>query len=340
MAMLCRLREVPRHLLVCEKSNFGHEKSRHRHLVETHYHNYRVSFLIPECGILSKELKDLVMDSGPYYLVKDLPLHELIAHEFISTFVKKGKLILSLDKDTYEETGLQGHPSQYSGRKTMKFIVSIDLMDLSSKLDSKKYKRVSWAFKEKKPLKFDFLLAWHQTGAEGSTMMSYFSNYRIQERQPKIALSTVTDLPCPVLRSGELRGEPEAACSAQELFEWLGAVFSNAELNNEPDNFISTYCCPQPSTVVAKAYLCTITGFILPEKIHLLLEQLCRYFDEPKLAPWVTLSVQGFADSPVSWRENEHGFRKGGEHLYNFVVFSNRDYWLQLAVGANDDCPP
>ncbi|XP_060164013.1 ribonuclease P protein subunit p40 isoform X2 [Globicephala melas] len=331
MAMLCRLREVPRHLLVCEKSNFGHEKSRHRHLVETHYHNYRVSFLIPECGILSKELKDLVMDSGPYYFVKELPLHELIAHEFINTFVKKGACYaLTYNTNIDEDNTVALLPN----------VVSIDLMDLSSKLDSKKYKRISWAFKEKKPLKFDFLLAWHQTGAEGSTMMSYFSNYRIQERQPKIALSTVTDLPCPVLRSGELRGEPEAACSAQELFEWLGAVFSNAELNNEPDNFISTYCCPQPSTVVARAYLCTITGFILPEKIRLLLEQLCRYFDEPKLAPWVTLSVQGFADSPVSWRENEHGFRKGGEHLYNFVVFSNRDYWLQLAVGANDDCPP
>ncbi|XP_026984072.1 ribonuclease P protein subunit p40 isoform X2 [Sagmatias obliquidens] len=331
MAMLCRLGEVPRHLLVCEKSNFGHEKSRHRHLVETHYHNYRVSFLIPECGILSKELKDLVMDSGPYYFVKDLPLHELIAQEFINTFVKKGACYaLTYNTNIDEDNTVALLPN----------VVSIDLMDLSSKLDSKKYKRISWAFKEKKPLKFDFLLAWHQTGAEGSTVMSYFSNYRIQERQPKIALSTVTDLPCPVLRSGELRGEPEAACSAQELFEWLGAVFSNAELNNEPDNFISTYCCPQPSTVVARAYLCTITGFILPEKIRLLLEQLCRYFDEPKLAPWVTLSVQGFADSPVSWRENEHGFRKGGEHLYNFVVFSNRDYWLQLAVGANDDCPP
>lgn len=42
MATLRRLRQVPRHLLVCEKSNFGHDKSRHRHLVETHYHNYRV----------------------------------------------------------------------------------------------------------------------------------------------------------------------------------------------------------------------------------------------------------------------------------------------------------
>ncbi|XP_044773348.1 ribonuclease P protein subunit p40 isoform X3 [Neomonachus schauinslandi] len=321
MATLRRLREVPRHLLVCEKSNFGHDKSRHRHLVETHYHNYRVSILIPECGILSKELKNLVMETGPYYFVKNLPLHELITHDFINTFVKKGsccaltyntnidedntvallpdgKLILSLDKDTYEETGLQGRPSQYSGRKIMKF------------------------------------------SAEESTMMSYFSNYQIQEHQPKIALSTVTELQCPVLQSSALRGAPEAACSAPELLDWLGAVFSHAELNNEPNNFISTYCCPQPSTVLAKAYLCTITGFILPEKICLLLEQLCHYFDEPKLAPWVTLSVQGFADSPVSWRENEHGFRKGGEHLYNFVIFNNQDYWLQMAVGANDDCPP
>lgn len=79
---------------------------------------------------------------------------------------------------------------------------------------------------------------------------------------------------------------------------------------------------------------------MLPEKILVLLEQLCHYFDEPKLAPWVTLTVQGFADSPVAWREKEHGFHKGGEHLYNFVVFSNQDYWLQMAVGANDDCPP
>uniref|UniRef100_A0A8C6FS82 Ribonuclease P/MRP subunit p40 n=1 Tax=Moschus moschiferus TaxID=68415 RepID=A0A8C6FS82_MOSMO len=321
MATLRRLREVPRHLLVCEKSNFGHDKSRHRHLVETHYYNYRVSFLIPECGILSKELKDLVMEFGPYYCVKDLPLYELITHEFINTFVKKGscyaltyntnidedntvallpngKLILSLDKDTYEETGLQGRPSQYSGRKTMRF------------------------------------------SAEGSMMMSYFSGYGIQEHQPKIALSTTPDLRCPVLRSGLLGGEPEAACSTRELFDWLGAVFSHAGLNNEPYNFVSTYCCPQPSAVAAQASLCTITGFILPERICVLLERLCRYFDEPKLAPWVTLSVQGFADSPVSWRESEHGFQKGGEHLYNFVIFNNQDYWLQMAVGANDDCPP
>lgn len=172
--------------------------------------------------------------------MKDLPLHELITHEFINTFVKKGscsaltynanidednaaallpngKLILSLDKDTYEETGLQGRPSRYSGRKIMKFIVSIDLMDLSFHPASKKYERVSWAFKEKKPLRFDFLLAWHQTGAEESTLMSYFSSYRIQEHRPKIAVSSVADLQCPVLRSSELgasRTRPAAPWSS------------------------------------------------------------------------------------------------------------------------------
>lgn len=36
-------------------------------------------------------------------------------------FLFIGKLILSLDKDTYEETGLQGHPSRCSGRKPMRF---------------------------------------------------------------------------------------------------------------------------------------------------------------------------------------------------------------------------
>ncbi|XP_006888792.1 PREDICTED: ribonuclease P protein subunit p40 isoform X2 [Elephantulus edwardii] len=340
MAALRRLQEVPRHLLVCEKSNFNHHKSRHRHLVETHYHNYRVSFLIPECGILSKELKSLVMETGPFYSVKNLPLHEFISPEFLSTFVRKGKLVLSLDKDTYEETGLQGHPSQYSGRKIMKFIVSIDLMDFSLNPDSKSYKRTCWSLKEKKPLKFDFLLAWHSAGAEESTMMSYFSSYQIKEHQPCVAQSVLADLQCPVLHSHTLQGQPEVACSSQELFDWLGAVFSHVNLSNESNNFVSTYCCPQPNALVTKAYLCTITGFLLPEKITVLLEQLCHYFDQPKLAPWISLCVQGFADSPVSWKEQEHGFQKGGEHLYNFVIFNNQDYWLQMAVGANDNCPP
>ncbi|NXP02870.1 RPP40 protein, partial [Thinocorus orbignyianus] len=177
-------------------------------------------------------------------------------------------------------------------------------------------------------------------GAEESTLKSYFSKNQIKALKPKITFSTLRDLQCPVLQSNELQGKPEESCSTEELFEWLGAVSNQVSLDNKSSSFLSTYCCPQPSTVVEKAFLCTITGFIIPEKIIQLLEQLCCYFREPKLAYWLTLTVHGFADSPVSWRESEHGFHKGGENLYNFVIFRNLDYWLQMAVGTHDDCPP
>ncbi|XP_066043669.1 ribonuclease P protein subunit p40 isoform X1 [Chamaea fasciata] len=358
-----QLGRAPRHLLVCERGHARHPRSRHAAHVRDHAYSCRVSFLIPECGMLPEVLKSTIADIGEYYLVRNLPVHELVTHEFIDAFVKKGscyaltyqtkidqdntaallpngKLILSVDKDTYEELGLQGHPSRYSGKKVMRYIITIDLTDGGFHPESKKHNRVLWALKEKKPLEFDFLLAWYNTGAEGSTLMSYFSKNQIQALKPKITFSTLRDLQCPVLQSNDLQGKPEESCSTEELFEWLGAVLNQVSLDNKSSSFLSTYCCPEPNTVVEKAFLCTITGFIIPEKIIQLLEQLCCYFSEPKLAYWLTLTVHGFADSPVSWRESEHGFHKGGENLYNFVIFRNLDYWLQMAVGAHDDCPP
>ncbi|KAL8182489.1 UNVERIFIED_CONTAM: Ribonuclease P protein subunit p40 [Gekko kuhli] len=356
------LREPPRHLLVCEKSHVRHERSRHAAHVRDHAFNCRVTFLIPDCGIVPQTLQSAVTSLGEYYLVKNLSLHEFVTEEFINTFVKKGscyaltyqtridqdntaallptgKLILSVDKDTYEELGLQGHPSRYSGKKRMRYIITVDLTEPTFGPDSKKHKRVIWALKEKKPLEFDFLLAWHHTGSEESTLMSYFSKYQIQALQPTVTFNTLRNVQCPVLENNKLKGEPEAACSAQEFFEWLGAIVSCVGLDNSSSSFLSTYSCPQPSTFVDQILLCTITGFILPEKIIHLLEQICCYFEEPKLAEWISLVVHGFADSPVSWRESEHGFLKGGENLYNFVIFRSLDYWLQMAVGAHDDCP-
>nr|XP_028593652.1 ribonuclease P protein subunit p40 [Podarcis muralis]XP_028593653.1 ribonuclease P protein subunit p40 [Podarcis muralis] len=356
------LREGPRHVLVCEGSHVRHERSRHATRVRDHAFNCQVSFFIPDCGVVPEALKNTVADIGQYYLVKNLSLYELVTQEFINTFVKKGscyaltyktridqdntaallptgKLIISVDKDTYEELGLQGRPSLYSGKKPMRYIITVDLTDSTFSPDSKKYNRVIWALKEKMPLEFDFLMAWHQTGSEESSLMSYFSKNQIQALQPKITFSTLRNVQCPVLESNKLEGEPETACSAQELFEWLGAIFTHTDLENTSSSFLSTYSCPQPSTTVEQALLCTITGFILPEKIIHLFEQICSYFEEPKLAHWISLIVHGFADSPVSWKESEHGFLKGGENLYNFVIFRSLDYWLQMAVGAYDDCP-
>lgn len=41
--------------------------------------------------MLPEVLKSTIADMGEYYLVRNLPVHELVAHEFIDAFVKKGK---------------------------------------------------------------------------------------------------------------------------------------------------------------------------------------------------------------------------------------------------------
>ncbi|KAM4705825.1 ribonuclease P protein subunit p40 [Rhinophrynus dorsalis] len=359
--MLRELEKCPRHLLVCEKSNFLQEKSRHSTHVETHYYNCSVSVLLPECGPLPEHIKNTIDNFGKYYLVKNLPVYEFITPAFINRFVKKGsfyalsyrtridqdnsvallptgKLIISVDKDTYEELGLQGKPSLYSGKNAMRYTIPIDLTDEALAPDGKKFQRVNWALSEKKPLTFDFLLAWHNS--EAPSIMSYFSNYKVKECDFKLNSVISRDLLCPMLKSGELHGKAEESCSSEELFEWLGAVSNNIDCNNQSSSFISSYCCPHPNAVVEQAHLCTVTGFLIPENIQKLLQQLREHFAEPKLTRWVSLTVHGFADSLVSWKETEHGFYKGGENLYNFVVFNNEDYWLQMAVGTHDGCPP
>lgn len=109
---------------------------------------------------------------------------------------------------------------------------------------------------------------------------------------------------------------------------------------DQTSGYLSTYECPQPATVVDRAIRCSVTGLILPEDIYHLLDVLRRSVLEPKLAPWLALTVHGFQDSPVSWGTAEHGFLSGGENFYTLVLFQNLDYWICMATGSHDACPP
>lgn len=86
---LRRLQQAPRHLLVCEKGNARHARSRHAVHVRDHAYNCRVSVLIPECGLLPEVLKGALADIGEYYVVRSLSVHQLLSHEFIDCFVRK-----------------------------------------------------------------------------------------------------------------------------------------------------------------------------------------------------------------------------------------------------------
>lgn len=172
--------------LVCEKSNLENENSRCSEQVSRHHFNHMVSLLLPECKTLTSQLASAVNSFHNYYLVKSVPLYELLDKTFLdfvfngatyalsykthidqdNTFalIPDGHLILSVDKDTYEQLGLEGKPSHFIHRRPMRYVVTIDLNDKAMSPGEKSYLRILTTLKGKVMLKSDFLLAQHNTG--------------------------------------------------------------------------------------------------------------------------------------------------------------------------------
>ncbi|KAF5906060.1 ribonuclease P protein subunit p40 [Clarias magur] len=319
----------------------------------------KLSVLIPECGALPAEMAKVLNNFSSYYLVRDLPVYRFLEEDMLE-MIKKGsfyalsyktrldednviaffrkKLILSLDKDTYEQLGLEGKPSLYNHRKPMRYVVTVDLADKSLVPGAKRYKQVLLCLKERVPLRSDFLLTDSHSDRDGHLKV-LLSQYTYEKCRPTLSTHNLRNLLCPSLQSSDLLGK-KLLCTPEHFMEWLGAVNLNISCENSATSFLSTYACPEPCSFVNQALLCTVTGLIPPEDISTLLQELRRYFDAPKFALWTSLTVHGFVDSPVCWGTTEHGFLKGGENLYNFVCFKNQDYWLHMATGAHDGCPP
>ncbi|XP_038070339.1 ribonuclease P protein subunit p40-like [Patiria miniata] len=377
----------PKSKTIFESSAFIHKNSRHTSCVSDHYFNHAVEVFLPCCD----SLPDAVQVSSPqrqeYYAVKRLPLAELTNAEFVSRFVKAGRLyvlsigqhidthnvaailptgrlILSVNKDTYQELGLEGKPSQFEKpRKVTKYSVEVNLVAESFCKGKKNYERVQWCFKDRLDLTFDFLLAWQPNDPSqslddlGSFWSSKYECLRVEQRQHSFQMRNQS---IPVIDSslllhrqhksnqdasrmnGSSQGCEETqvrSCDAAEVYEWLGAVACQCDCSGASDSFVNTYRCPEPSQQVSSSVCHRWTGLITSERILHMLDAL-RSKVECSRMPWAALTVHGFTDSPVSWGSREHGFSKYGNNLYTFVIFPKEQrYWLIMGIGDHDVCP-
>lgn len=141
-------------------------------------------------------------------------------------------------------------------------------------------------------------------GDEDKTLYKLLSQYQPVEHKAVLSHHTLKNLQCPTLYPSDLQGTT-LSCDPHSFLEWLGAVnldiswwescdmlitLNSLRLScqiqisqnlfffseNTADSFLSTYVCPEPKSSVSQALLCTITGFISPEDVYLLLQEL-RY---------------------------------------------------------------
>ncbi|XP_072219708.1 ribonuclease P protein subunit p40 [Leuresthes tenuis] len=345
------LNQTPRTLLVCEQSSFQHQNNRVSAQVEQLRFNYKVSVLLPGCSSAPSHLDSVFNSFSSFYLIRKLPIYELLDRNFLQSAVFQGSvyglsyrtridedncvalmpdghLTLSLDKDSFELLGFEGKTSKFNHRSQSRFVVSVDLTDSRMAPGEPGYLRLLTGLRSRLKLQADFLLSHHPGG--GASLQTLLSRYDWAEHRPDITCHSLTDLSCPAPQS----------CDPHSLLEWLGAVDADISSENSSSSFLSSLVCPEPKTTLSHALSVSVCGLVLPQDIHRLIQTLRCYLEQPHLESWVSLTVHGFTDSPVSWGDGEHGFLRGGENFYSLLMFHDHTYRLHLATGAYDTCPP
>uniref|UniRef100_A0A3B5PTM6 Ribonuclease P/MRP 40 subunit n=1 Tax=Xiphophorus maculatus TaxID=8083 RepID=A0A3B5PTM6_XIPMA len=322
--MCADLSRTQRNLLVCERSSFLDEKNRVSSQVEQLRFNYKVSVLLPECGSAPSHLESILNSFSSFYLIKKLPLYELLDKDFLQSAVYQactvcvcvcvcsGHLVFSLDKDTFETLGLEGRPSR-SNRTSSRYGISYGsdsglLQALTSRLK----------------LQMDFLISHHPAA---------WSTPPCGRVTPTTSWSgsapwTPPSAGEPRYRSRALRGHDR-----ESLFF---CVYSE----NSSSDFLSTLTCLEPEATVSRAVSVSACGLLLPQDLQHLVEELRCHLQQAQTNSWASVTVHGFTDSPVSWDDDERDVLTGGHDLYNLLMFPDHTYRLHLAAGAQNTCPP
>ncbi|XP_077580070.1 ribonuclease P protein subunit p40 [Stigmatopora nigra] len=318
--------------LHCERSSLLNPKDRLQAHIQKQPFNYKVSVLLPNCdGDTPSQLESTLRTFQSFYLIRNLPLYELldkglrqgsvcglscktrIEEDNCAFLESNGRLSLSLDKDSYERFGVEG---QACKPKTSRYVVTVDLTDSVMAPGKPRYERLHSGLTSRLPLKMDFLFA---TPAGNSELLKpLLLRYDWSQHSPEVASRLLSDLTLPGLFTSDLN-----SYDPYDFLEWLGAVESDVDRDNTNDNYLSTLACPYPAGESSPStLLLSACGLLLPENVETLLAKLGRVLEEPRSAPWVAVTVHGFADN----------LEPRQRHFYTLVLFPDHAYCLYRAT--------
>ncbi|KAK6185951.1 hypothetical protein SNE40_008078 [Patella caerulea] len=348
--------------LIFEQSSFEADNKAHEKVVEKQNFNYSVSLILPAIEKPNVNwIKKLVETES--YQIKNVPASLLVEEEFLGGFVRNGSLhlmsnkthidtdnclallpsgvmVLNLTKDTYESLGLEGKPSQYCLRKkTMRYVVQIDLKAASFVPGKKLYERVKTCLHQQTDLTFDLLVHWCPPNDQicPSSIKLYFEKRKFCSTLVPVdkCYRLIENFRHPVITSQQV--EPTSSPDYQDVFEWLGCVACDINLDStSSESYLSTLSCPTPHHISTVGCYYQLKGFFTSSDIALLLNLIRTSITDYPDCPWICLTVYGFCDSPVSGGSLEHGYCQGGENLYSYIIFPDQAYWLFRATDSFD----
>eukprot|EP01102_Stenamoeba_stenopodia_P019256 TRINITY_DN7222_c0_g3_i1.p1 TRINITY_DN7222_c0_g3~~TRINITY_DN7222_c0_g3_i1.p1 ORF type:complete len:331 (+),score=82.17 TRINITY_DN7222_c0_g3_i1:1045-2037(+) len=271
--------------------------------------------------------------------------------------IPTGKMVLSVDKDTYEQLGLVGKKSRF-GKKGQRYVIVLDLLSKQMKPGEKLYERVRWCFTNRFD-KVSLLMSFIKDGRTQTIDLPEDVG-QLQKLPYKVRSSLMKSIAIPlnenfskeVTRPSSSNDEfqkEEITDHLYDLYEWSGMVLGGMidsvgpDRNNHSD-WISSYRL-NFDVREHDGLVVSIEGFIPPSFVinlihqtRLVLQDVDRRLkgefnkmkedeeeDDNELKETVTtmglVHVSGFSDAPIGWGEYEHGYMMGGENDFTLLLW-------------------
>ncbi|XP_012262665.2 ribonuclease P protein subunit p40-like [Athalia rosae] len=323
--------------------------------IKNHYFNHSVQVVLPDTVNLPHHIFENFNADSDYYRVNGLQAQELVDKEFVEAFVKKGEvnilaiesrvdtanslavtpsghLILSLVKEDFQSLGLEGSPSFFDRKVKTRFVVTIDLKEEIFTPGKKNYEHVRRCLTNNLHQSFDIILAWNPPDDKlcPSSVAAWFHKrgYEVKLcRQVKVERSEYS-LKIPIINSSTDDGK---------LFEWLGMFSIGGDLEDTKyDSYVNRYQCPAPMTEVGQIRSIRWMGFMTRIQVENIFHELRCYIQQRETIPWASIDVQGFMDTPISWKLQEHNYLSDGDNSFTIFMKPNGSYVLRTSLSSNN----
>lgn len=209
--------------------------------------------------------------------------------------------------------------------------MTIDLKADNFTPGKKSYEHVRTSLKERFDKQFDVIVSWDppEENLCPSSVAAWFHkrNYNVLLCHQTFTQKIEYCVKIPTL-SNEVDHD--------KFFEWLGLFSISGNLNDKENDYVSTYKCPSPSMDVGQVMYLQWTGFFTRKQIGKLYGIIREYVLTQKTLLWITLNVQGFLDSPVSWNLKEHTFYTDGDNSYTIAFKPAAHTIIQRSLVSNN----
>jgi len=290
----------------------------------------------------------------------------------VACITPHGKLVLAVDKETYQQLGLVGKKSRFKSFQN-RWLIWVDMKAHYFEPHKKYYQRVKWCL-ENRLTDTEFFLSW--TSPRGVTEEVQFPEgvtFRKLRVKTQTRHWTHINVPAPIsllehitLTRRRARSKPKHPVPTSNnnnnnnsglnrqletprfyldsefvhaLYDWFGCLhnrISSVLGSHMLEPFVSSF---QPA-IDMKSLSGVAYSFqgLLPSEFVL---QQVRHFrkilaETEGSIPWISVTVWGFEDSPISWGDNQHHFLLSGENDYTIVLLPHNAYLLFIALGTHD----